>query len=646
MHWVDWLIVIALVALLTTVVLGASRLSRSVADFLAAGRCAGRYTICISEGIAALGAISLMGLFEVHYEAGFSAVWWGMMMLPVSAAISLSGWVVYRYRETRALTLGQFLEMRYSPRFRIFAGILCFASGIVNFGIFPAVGARFFIYFCGLPESVPVFGFSISTFALTMLTLLGVSLLYTFAGGQVAVILTDFLQGMFCNIAFAVILAFVMISVDWSTVTEALQSAPAEASLLHPFHTGDARDFNLWYFLIGALGAFYTHLSWQGSQGYNASARNPHEARMARVLGTWKMLVQAALVVMLPVWAYTMMHHPAYAEDASVTNAILASIENPQIQKQMTVPLALRQLLPTGLMGAFCAVILAAFISTHDTYLHSWGSVFIQDVIMPFRRKPFAPKQHVRVLRWSILGVAVFIFFFSLLFRQTEYIYMFFAITGAIFTGGSGAVIIGGLYWKRGNTPAAWAAMAIGSILAVAGIVVRQYNPGFPLNGQWLWFIAMAVSSVVYIAISLLVPHPSFDMDRLLHRGKCADTPVAEDAVPRSRLAMLLGVSEEFTRWDKALYWATIVWTALWTLVFLAGTAYSLVVDVADTTWSRFWQFYVLVYLALGLITTVWFTAGGLRDVRRLTRDLRTAVRDDRDDGTVLHDPGRMGEES
>ena len=118
-------------------------------------------------------------------------------------------------------------------------------------------------------------------------------------------------------------------------------------------------------------------------------------------------------------------------------------------------------------MGALTTVMLMATIGTHDSYLHSWGSIFIQDVIMPFRRKPFAPEQHLRVLRLSILGVCIFIFLFSMIFQQSEYIFLFFAITGAIFTGGSGAVIIGGLYWKRGTTAAAWSALITGSVIAV-----------------------------------------------------------------------------------------------------------------------------------------------------------------------------------
>jgi len=41
------------------------------------------------------------------------------------------------------MTLAQFFEVRYSKAFRLFTGGLAFLAGIANFGIIPAVGARF-----------------------------------------------------------------------------------------------------------------------------------------------------------------------------------------------------------------------------------------------------------------------------------------------------------------------------------------------------------------------------------------------------------------------------------------------------------------------------------------------------------------------
>lgn len=58
---------------------------------------------------------------------------------PVGIIVALSGFVTYRFRQTRAMTLAQFFELRYSRKFRLFAGMLGFFAGIMNFGIIPAV---------------------------------------------------------------------------------------------------------------------------------------------------------------------------------------------------------------------------------------------------------------------------------------------------------------------------------------------------------------------------------------------------------------------------------------------------------------------------------------------------------------------------
>src|SRR5690606_34668097 len=156
-------------------------------------------------------------------------------------------------------------------------------------------------------------------------------------------------------------------------------------------------------------------------------------------------------------------HHPAFAGLAETVSGQLTAIGDEQTRKQMTVPIVVSHILPVGMMGLFAAVIVAAAVSTDDTYLHSWGSIFIQDVVMPFRKRRLEPKPHLGLLRLAMLGVAVFAFMFSLLFPLQAYILMFFQIPGAIYLGGAGAVIIGGLYWSKGTTAGAWAAMITGS---------------------------------------------------------------------------------------------------------------------------------------------------------------------------------------
>ena len=201
---IDWLIVLISFVGMVYSVSTTKGLMKSVSDFLAAGRTAGRYVISISSGIAGLGAISIVMFLEMGYVSGFALAWWGLSQGIIILLITISGWVIYRFRSTRCLTLPQFFEMRYSRKFRIFTGMVAFGAGIINFGIFPAVGAQFFIHYCGLPESI----LGVPIFPLVMIVLLSVSLYFVYTGGQIAVIIADFFQGVFVNITFIVMIFF------------------------------------------------------------------------------------------------------------------------------------------------------------------------------------------------------------------------------------------------------------------------------------------------------------------------------------------------------------------------------------------------------------------------------------------------------
>lgn len=692
----DWGIVLALLATLFGAAFYTNRYAKSVSTFLAAGRCGGRYLIAMAFAAAGTGVISLVYWFEIYYEAGYTAYWWSSLTEPALIVIALSGWIVYRFRQTRALTLAQFFETRYSRNFRVFAGLVAFISGLVNFGIYPAVGARFFIALCGLPTSVHWFGLDIQTYILLMVGLLTISLIFTFQGGQVTVMVTDFIQGAFANIVFVLLIGYLLGSVfRWDQIAEVLLQAPEGHSLVHPLKMGGQNDFNLSYFLIAVAIVFYTFNSWQGTSGYNASARSAHEAKMAGILYGWRFRVLLTVTIIIPLAVLTLERHPDFAVQAAQLRSALDGIDAPTeeqrttLQGQLRVPYALALLLPPGLLGLVVASMLALFISTHDTYLHSWGSIFLQDVVLPFRKEPFEPKTHLRVLRLSIFGVALFIFFFSILVKPTQFIAMFFAITGAIFVSGAGAVIIGGLYWNRGTTRGAWAALLTGMVISTTGVFVKQLDAtalqalssSVPflgriafflkdgLTGQELTGIAMASSVLAYVLGSLLGPKRAFDMDRLLHRGVYAvevpesgresgaesvdelgtgargETGVGSGTLgrrdggsPKGWLERL-GIDREFSRGDRWVAYVSIAWPLLWTAVFFVVTIWNLTTEVPDSWWIRFWWIWTWVFSAGALAVTLWFTIGGAKDLRYLLRHLSSFVPDPTDDGRVVRDP-------
>jgi len=686
LSFIDWMIVAIVLGGMIYSVSMTKGLMKSVSDFLSAGRTAGRYVISISSGVAGLGAISIVMFLEMGYVAGFSLSWWGLSQGIILLAITMSGWVIYRFRMTRSLTLAQFFEKRYSRKFRIFAGMVAFFAGLINFGIFPAVGAQFFINFCGLPDSF----LGIPMYPLVMIVLLGIALYFVYTGGQIAVIIADFFQGVFVTIVLFIVTLYLLFTIGWDQVSDSLQDTPIKlakeeiqtlrnddsfqsltldeqsskineinvkfenSSRINPFKTSHVEDFNFWYFLIGIIGVMYGALSWQGSQGYNSSAKNAHEAKMGVVLAGWRGVPQGMFMFLVPVLVYVLMNHPDYQHIADSVNTSLASLSSDTLKGQMRAPFVLSEILPVGLLGAFAALMLAAFISTHDTYLHSWGSIFIQDVIMPFRKKPFDKETHIKVLRYSIFGVAVFIFLFSLLFSQSQKIALYFAVTAAIFAGGCGAVIIGGLYWNRGTTSAAWTAMIIGAIIGVSGTLVKQISDSWLLetgnytelktilmylkniNGQEYWGLGMASSSISYIAVSLLFPKKPVNMDKLLNRGKYSidgEVNIVDEEVKIGW--KIFGMGKEFTKNDKLIYILNYAWTGLWTLVFIIGTVYNLSNPVSDDAWMKFWEYYIYIHLVLSGIVLVWFTLGGFIDLKSMITSLQSEVRDHGDDGWV-----------
>ena len=663
MHWLDWSIIVALLIAVVAITTMTHRYMRSVADFLAANRLAGRYLLTVSAGFG--GAISLVAMWEMVYGTGLPTQWWQMMSIPVAMFISLTGFVVYRFRQTRALTLAQFFEMRYSRRFRFFAGMLCWVSGVLNYGIFPAVTANFIIYFFGFPQHFTVAGCSVSSFPLVMFAYLSIACYIACRGGQISIMLTDFFQGMLLMLIFLGLMFFLLWKFDWTHIMDGLMYCDPGKSMINPFKGSNTEEFNIWYFLIGVFATIYNTRAWQGNSGYNAAARTPHEAKMSGVISGWRTTAQGLCMLLIPLTAYAIMHSPTFADLAAPVNAQLNNIADPQIRTQMTVPLVLTHILPVGLMGLFAAIIVACAISCDDTYVHAWGTIFVQDVLLPLRKKPLSPKKHLLWLRLSIIGVAAFGFCFSLLFPLKDYILMYFALTAAIYCGGAGSVILGGLYWKRGSVYAAWTAMITGTVLAFGGMVVKQiwtstlapfllelwpksellltYQHKFPFSSQIIYFIAMIAAMIAYVLVSLLGPRHEHNMDKLLHRGNYAvDTDIAvggEKAVakPKRSLSAFLGITPEFTRFDRFISWATFVKTMAFWGCFLIGTILCLTTDwITDKIWREFWWWKLVAFsVILGTACTVWIIVGGLRDALQLFRDLKKERIDNADDGRV-----------
>ncbi len=667
LSFLDWSIIAVFFLVLIGISIITSRLTTSVAGFLSAERCAGRYLLTIAGGMAFCAAIGIVAGWEAGYRNGVTGIWWGLMSIPINMILAMSGWVTYRYRQTRALTMGQFLEMRYSRNFRIFGGFMAFASGVLNCAVFPMVTANFLMWFLGLPQNFLILGLPLPTYHCLMLLMIGTALALALAGGQITIMVTDFFQGFIANAACIALVGFMLWRFGLDQVLDTLLASEfvnaaanpenlekltrvQGVSLLNPFKIGKLPDFGLAFFLMMAFVTFMQTGVWQGGSGYLTAAKTPHEGKMGNVLGQIRwviMMVGSGAGVLI---VYTVMWNPQYESLRAPVLAASDAMQDPQIQSQMFVPVALAKLLPTGLLGLLAVFMIGASISTDDSYYHSWGGTFLQDVIMPFRKKPFTTAEHLRYLRWSITGIAVFAFGFSSIWTLKDFIYMWFQITGSIYIGGASCAVIGGLYWRRGTTQGAWAGMTTGSLLSVGGIAAKQIWPemaigDLTINGLHMAVFSIMTSILVYITVSIVTCRDKFNLDQLLHRGSYA-LP-GEHEVKSRRLPLIeriFGITDEFSKWDKFIYVLTYTWTIGWTLVFIVGTAWNLTHDVPSSSWRWWFGIHLRVLYAAALVMAVWFGLGSIRDVIRLIKDLGSQKINESDDG-VVHSSIPMKEE-
>ena len=785
MHWLDWIIVWLPLLFVVWAACVSQKYVRGVADFLTAGRVAGRYVVAVSNGEAAMGLISVVATMEIHYQCGFAYSFWSTIVAPISMVLGLIGFCTYRFRETRAMTMGQFFEIRYCKSLRVMASIIQSVSGILNYAIFPAVGARFLIYFLDLPLHVSIFGWTCPTFALVMALFLGVALTITLVGGQVTIMVTDCVQGLLSYPMYVIVVFYLLYRFSWTNeMAPAMVARGPGLSFMDPYDVYNMRDFNLFYVFAGIAGMFFNRMSWGGSQGYFGAAKNPHEAKMGGVLGSWRAGLSIMIFTLLTVAVYTYMNHKDFATDARKvriqladktaddivtgpgmdkvretlkakfraipvrvqfsesfgTDEILAAkkavrlartpeakkaaiahraeVEKAALEKfrlestdpyplaveqelrkvntpaarkqiqtfrtiynQMIVPLATREILPMGVTGIFCALMIFLLISTDTTYMHSWGSIIVQDFIVPLRKKAFTPEQQLFALRCSIAGVCLFVFLFSLFFAQIDYIAMFFMITGAIWSG-AGVIITLGLYWSRGTTAGAYTSLIVGAAIALTGIfgqyywasyiypwlenaglleqvqevltaisgpfnpyIVWEVNPRkFPINSQEIAFIANVSTVLLYIGVSLATCRQPFNMDRMLHRGIYADNPemqLKKEPFSFRNLVLrkMVGIDSNYTTGDKILAWSVFISSfGIFFLTFFLGVViWNFFSPWSAHEWGLYFYIKSILYAgAVGCVTTVWFSICGTRDLFRLFRDLAAKQSNALDDGRVV----------
>ena len=309
MSWIDWLIVIVPITLVVGLAWYAKRYARGVVDYLAAGRLAGRYVICVGDVVAGLSVITLVAGVERNYQTGYGVGFWNLILAPVGIVLALTGFCNYRWRQTRCLSKGQFIELRYgSKSFRIITAAISSIAEAVTNAIGPAIAANFFIYYLDLPRWIHIFGFSVPTYGVLVTICLVLALLIIWPAGRVSLLITDCCQGLLSYPIFVLIVGFIFLNFSWGMdIAPVMADRASGQSFIDPYDISQLRDFNLFALVVSLTSTIMNRASWIGNDTSN-TGRTPHEQKMAGILGSWRNGMAYVMILVVAVMIISFMN--------------------------------------------------------------------------------------------------------------------------------------------------------------------------------------------------------------------------------------------------------------------------------------------------------------------------------------------------
>lgn len=455
--WFDWAIVAVYLAGTVWIGVRANRLIRGMDDYVVAGRRL-KSALAVATMIGSeLGLVTVVYSAQKGFTGGFAAFHIGLIAGIVTLLVGLTGFIVVPLRSMGVMTIPEFYERRFSRGVRITGGLILSISGILNMGLFLKAGALFVTALTGLRDPVWV--------SVVMTVLLVLVLIYTVLGGMVSVVLTDYVQFVVLSFGLLAAAGLSVFHLGWGRIVASVTKVHG-ASGFDPLIEGSGfgPTYVVWMIFTAGL---VSCAVWQTSVMRACAAESVEVVRRLYRWSSIGFLVRFVVPQFLGICALT------YLLDHEAGRSIffdegLRPTADPTTSLQ-AMPMFLSQLLPVGLIGLIGAGLLAAFMSTHDSYLLCWSSVIVQDVISPLTGDRLTDRTRLLLSRVLIVTIGIFLLVWGLWYELGQDLWDYMAVSGAIYFTGAFALLLTGLYWKRANTLGAYLALGAGCF-AVLGL--------------------------------------------------------------------------------------------------------------------------------------------------------------------------------
>lgn len=496
-------------------VIFAKTANKSTENYFLGGRTLGPWVTAMSAEASDMSGWLLMGLPGVAYWCGLADAAWTAIGLAVGTYLN---WLLISTRLRRysirvnAITLPEFFSNRFHEKKKV---IMTLAALFIL--VFFTVYAASCFVTCGKLFST-LFGLP---YISMMIVGAAFVLLYTILGGFLAESASDFMQGVVMIIALAVIV--VISTVKAGGLSEVIKNAQSIPGFLEFFGIANPTVNEAGEQIIEAglplfgerspygLLKIFSMLAW--GLGYFGmpqvllrfmAIRKEDELKRSRRIAMLWVLISLTVAVFIGIVGRQLF--PTAHQTATSAENIFITLST--------------SFLPPILAGFVMAGILAATISSSDSYLLIAASAFAKNIYQGIFKKNAKDKEVMTVSRITLLLIAVISIIIAL--DEQSVIFKIVSFAWAGFGATFGPLMIFSLFWKRTTRAGAVAGMISGAATVfIWKLVISNLGGAFAIYELLPAFI---VSSLFIVIVSLMTDKPSAEIEADFESAKVKST--------------------------------------------------------------------------------------------------------------------------
>ncbi len=455
------------------------RRTRTPRDFFIAGQNVGLLATALATMAAAFSGFVFLGGPGLTYRLGIASL---AIVLPVGFTAGLLCWTLARrlrlLAEVREVfTIADAVACRFDHSLTTALAILAVVVGVVGY-----LGAQF-LALAILLESLFSLPEALGSWSLPAALLLGwtIVILYSVLGGMVAGVYTDVVQGIL--MVAAALLTFgraLWVGGGAGQMIASLAGSAEFSGFFDPLAEGVALT-TLGFFLVFGVGVL----------GQPHMLHKFYMMRDPRQLRWMPMILGASQALCLLIWVGLGLAVPALVAQGRMAPLVMADAAAPEFLIQFASP---------ALSGLVVTAVLAAIMSTADSFLNIGSAALVRDVP---RLLGWPVSQRLAPARWATLGVAIAAAGLALAYDDLV------ALLGTFAFGTLGAalapVLALGLNWKRVTATAASAAIATGLGVSLSLELARRLSPSGSLVEVGLAAGALPAAVALMASLSVLM---------------------------------------------------------------------------------------------------------------------------------------------